>query len=231
MSSKKGPVDQTDKSTSNRSSYNVSTDSSTLVDGVSEADIFSKSWKSKHDEELHILTWLQWSLCSAPFTEHTNAQCVVCRIIQKHGSLTVLTLWCSVRRAYKSSVCGMQNYLEAWIASSEDQRASNVIDHGNPEEHKAAMCWHRQAQVNSSSQPVTSYAPIANSLLNLGKNKLKREFVYAIDGGMSFEKFADICELEQRLTRKLLLQTFKLGTYIIWLPDPVCTQCTTTICI
>ena len=114
-------------------------------------------WKAKYDSEHQTLTWLN---CDQHKGEVTN-------------------LWCSVCREYKSRICGMKNFSEAWITGSENQRSSNVLDHASSEQHKSAMSQHRTAQAKSSNQPITSFAPIARCLLNLGdseKVRLRRKF-------------------------------------------------------
>ncbi len=183
MSGRKRPSARTASPSSSSSSYGSSSSSYEAKKRKRQISLSTfKNWKSKYDEELQTLTWLD---CDRDKGE-------------------VDALWCSACRAYKGAIYGMKNYSEAWIAGSQNQRVSNVVDHGNSEQHKVAMCRYRQAQAKSSSQPVTSYAPIAKSLLNLGdtdKARLRRKFdicYMMAKEGMAFEKFAAIYELEQR---------------------------------
>ena len=57
------------------------------------------------------------------------------------------------------------------------------------------MSRHRAAQAKSSNQPITSFAPVARSLLNLGDTDVC--YMMAKEG-LAFEKYVPICELEER---------------------------------
>ena len=61
----------------------------------------------------------------------------------------------------------MKNYSRAWVTGSTNQRTSNVLDLVASDQHKAAMSHLRTAQAKASNEPLTSYAPIARSLLML----------------------------------------------------------------
>ena len=81
---------------------------------------------------------------------------------------------------------------------------SNVLDHANSEQHKLAMKLLRIAQTKASNLPVTSYAPIARSLMTLeepekAKMQHKLDMCYFLaKQGLSFEKYSPFCELESR---------------------------------
>ena len=73
----------------------------------------------------------------------------------------------------------MKNYSSAWVTGTENQRTSNVLDHVACDQHKAAMSHLRTAQAKASSEPVTSYAPIARALLMLDepeRARMRRKF-------------------------------------------------------
>ena len=178
MTGRKRPVDRSpslDSASSSSYEADISSSSSAshkkLKRQISIAT-FNK-WKVKYDSEHQTLTWLK---CD----QHKDE---------------VLSLWCSVCREYKSRICGMKNFSEAWITGSENQRSSNLLDHANSEQHKSAMSPHRTAQARSSNQPITTFAPIARSLLNLGdseKVRLRRKFdmcYMMAKEGLAFEKY------------------------------------------
>ena len=113
-------------------------------------------------------------------------------------------LWCSACREYDSKICSMKNYSRAWVTGSENQRTSNVLDHVASDQHKAAMSRLRTAQARASNEPVTSYAPIARSLLILNepeRGRMRRKFdvcYLMAKEGIAFEKYVALYELEAR---------------------------------
>ena len=48
-------------------------------------------------------------------------------------------LWCSVCRKYESKISSMKNYSKTWVAGSDNQQTSNILDHVASDQHKAAM--------------------------------------------------------------------------------------------
>ena len=102
----------------------------------------------------------------------------------------------------QDKICSMKNYSSAWVMGSDNQRTSNVLDHVACDQHNAAMSHLHTAQAKASSEPVTSYAPIAHALLMLDKPeraRMRRKFeVYCLMAkeGIAFEKFPSLCELE-----------------------------------
>ena len=116
----------------------------------------------------------------------------------------VALLWCLACRDYQDKICSMKNYLSAWITGTENQRTSNVLDHVACNQHMAAMSPLRTAQVKASNEPVTSYTPIARTLLMLDKPeraRMRRKFeecYLMAKEGIAFEKFPSLCELEAR---------------------------------
>ena len=79
-----------------------------------------------------------------------------------------------------------------------------MLDHVGSNQHKAAMPHLHTAQVRARNEPVTSYAPIARSLLMLeeserGRMRCKFDLCYLMaKEGIMFEKYAPLYELEVR---------------------------------
>ena len=74
-------------------------------------------------------------------------------------------LWCSTCREFKSKICSMKNYSQAWVTGSENLRTSNMLDHMVSDQHKAAMSHLRTAQARANDEPITSYAPVGPCLI------------------------------------------------------------------
>ena len=73
----------------------------------------------------------------------------------------------------------MKNFSNVWITGSSNYKSSNVLDHGHSEQHKAAMVRLHAEQATAANAPVTTYAPIAQSLLTMDKtvqDKMKKKF-------------------------------------------------------
>ena len=97
----------------------------------------------------------------------------------------------------------MKNYSGAWVTGSKNQRTSNVLDHVASHQHKAAMSSLRAAKAKASNEPITSYAPIARSLLMLNepeRGRMRRKFDVLVMAkeGLAFEKYVALYELEAR---------------------------------
>ena len=98
----------------------------------------------------------------------------------------------------------MKNFSRSWIVGSTNQRFSNITDHANTEQHKAAMTRYRIEQSKSACVPITTYSPIARSLLTMGKftlEKMERKFdmCYLLaKEGMAFKKYPALYSLEER---------------------------------
>ena len=87
----------------------------------------------------------------------------------------VSTLWCSVCRQYEKRICGHKNFSRAWIDGSSNHKTSNIADHANIEPHKAAMMYLRKDQAKARNEPITSYSPIARSVLSTSMDPAVRE--------------------------------------------------------
>ena len=117
----------------------------------------------------------------------------------------VSTLWCVVCRKYETKICGHKNFSRAWIDGSSNHKTSNITDHATSEPHKSAMMYLRKEQAKSRNEPLTSYSPIARSLLSSMdpavrervKKKFEISFVLAKEH-IPFSKYPAIHELEER---------------------------------
>ncbi len=128
-----------------------------------------------------------------------------CETDQQDKSL-VDTLWCSVCRRYENGICSFKNFSRAWIDGSNNHKTSNVSDHARSEPHKAAMMLLRKEQAKTRNEPITSYSPIARSLLSTSMDPAVRErvkkkfdisFVLAKEH-IPFTKYPAIHQLEER---------------------------------
>lgn len=150
-------------------------------------DTFQK-WQRTYEKEHQSLTWL-------------------CAEMDGKDKFLVSTLWCAVCRQYETRICGHKNFSRAWIDGSSNHKTSNISDHTNSESHKAAMMYFRKDQAQSRNESVTSYSPIARSLLSSAsmdpavrervKKKFDISFVLAKEH-IPFLKFPAIHELEER---------------------------------
>ncbi len=118
----------------------------------------------------------------------------------------VSTLWCSICRQYENGISSLKNFSRAWIDGSSNHKTSNVSDHANSDSHKAAMILLRKEQAKARNEPITSYSPIARSLLSNSMNPAVRErvkkkfdisFVLAKEH-IPFTKYPAIHQLEER---------------------------------
>ena len=60
-----------------------------------------------------------------------------------------------------------------------NQQTSSVINHANSNQHKAAMLYLKTDLAKASNEPVTSFSPIARSLMNMDtstREQMKRKF-------------------------------------------------------
>ena len=144
-----------------------------------------EKWQLNYDREHQTLTWLK---CDRDTRDKD----------------VVALLWCSACREYQGKICSLKNYSQAWITGSENHRTSNVLDHVASDQHKAAMSHLRAFQARARQEPITSYAPIARSLLVLeeserGRMRRKFDLCYLMaKEGIAFVKYAALYELEAR---------------------------------
>ena len=93
----------------------------------------------------------------------------------------ISTLWCEVCRRYEGRLCGKKNFSKAWIDGSTNHRTSNITDHACSEQHKSAMALLCRDQARSKREPITTYSPIARSLLSTAlspavRDQMKKKF-------------------------------------------------------
>ena len=72
------------------------------------------------------------------------------RLLKRSGALLV-------ESRFETSIEGMKNFSRSWIVGSTNQRISNITDHANTEQHKAAMTRYRIEQSKSACVPITQY--------------------------------------------------------------------------
>ncbi len=141
-----------------------------------------KKWQEQHEKEHQTLTWLR-----------CDSYCTL-----------VGSLWCAACKKFEDRIRGVKNFSSTWIVGSTNQKVSNVLDHARSEQHKVAMTQLRAEQAKATNAPVTSYAPIAQSLLTIDKTAQERMmkkfdlcFVMAKEN-MAFRKYTALHELEAR---------------------------------
>lgn len=134
-------------------------------------------WQSNYEREYQAISWLRYD-------------------VDKSDRRLVDTLWCEACRKNEDKIMSMKNYSDHWIKGSKNHKTSNVVDHANTDQHKAAMIHVKKA----SNQPITTYSPIARSLLNLDETTLKRmEICYVIaKESMAFKKYPALYALGLR---------------------------------
>ena len=91
----------------------------------------------------------------------------------------VETLWCEACRKHEDRITGMKNFSKAWINGSCNQKTSKIVDHASSEQHRVAMLQVRADAAKASNQPLTTYSPIARSLLVMDsavQARMKRKF-------------------------------------------------------
>ena len=85
----------------------------------------------------------------------------------------VSTLWCVICQKYEGRVCEQKNFSKAWIDGSTNHKTSNVTNHACSKQHKSAMALFRMDQAKSKHEPITTYSPIARSVLSMAMNPSK----------------------------------------------------------
>ena len=146
-----------------------------------------QKWQRTYEKEHQTLSWLRAEMDS-------------------ENKFLVSTLWCVVCRQYEAKVCGHKSFSRVWIDGSSNHKTSNVTDHAKSEPHKAAMMCFKRDQAKNRNEPITSYSPIAQSLLSTSmdltvrervKKKFEISFVLAKEH-IPFTKYTAIHELEER---------------------------------
>ena len=111
-----------------------------------------QKWQSQQEKEHETLTWL-----------HCDKQ-------QRY----VESLWCETCRWFQDKIRGTKNFSAAWITGSTNQKLSNVLDHARSDQCKLLMSLLRVEQAKATNAPVTTYAPIAQSLLFMDRSLQER---------------------------------------------------------
>lgn len=169
------------------------------VDPTARAAAGSSSKKAKRQVEASTFEKWQREFES----EHQTMEWLCCDL--EPGRKThVATLYCSACRKFKGRILGLKNFSMAWIAGSTNHKTSNVVDHANSEQHKAAMAHVRAEHAKASNQPVTTYATIARCLFTLdgdtrGRLRKKFDLCYLMaKEGIAFAKYPALHALEVR---------------------------------
>lgn len=142
-------------------------------------------WLSQYEQDHQTSTWLR---CDP---DSDNKALVSC-------------LWCELCRKFEHSVSGTRSFSRAWVVGSNNQRASNIIDHALSEQHRLAANKFREEQARSSNQPITTYAPVAKGLLAIGKRELEKlgkkfDLCYVLaKENLAFRKYPALVSLEKR---------------------------------
>ena len=97
--------------------------------------------------------------------EHSSLEWLRCDEDDEEKSL-VSVLWCVVCHKYKMKIVGHKNVSRAWIDGSTNHKTSNITDHARSDQHKSAMMHFHKDQAKSRNEPVTTYSPIARSILS-----------------------------------------------------------------
>ena len=133
-------------------------------------------WKAQFERDHSTLSWLRCDIC-------------------KEDKTVVEVLWCEACRKYEDGITGMKNFSKAWITGSSNQKTSNIVDHATSEQHRAAMVRVRADAARVSNQSLTSYSPIARSLLVMdeavqGRMKKKFDICYVMaKESLGFRKY------------------------------------------
>ena len=170
--------------------------------GSSSTDCASTSGAEKKvKRQLSVKTFERWQ--GQYNTEHKSLSWLRCERDPRDKTL-VSVLWCEVCRKYEARIRGQKSFSKAWIEGTANQRTSNVLDHANSGQHKAAMSHYKADQAKTHNESAAVYAPIASSLMNMDaatKARMKRKFdicyVMAKEG-MSFSKYPALFDLESR---------------------------------
>ena len=144
-------------------------------------------WQQSYKREHQALTWLRTDT-------------------DEEDRTMISTLWCKVCRRYEGRICGKKNFSKAWIDGSTNHRTSIITDYGCSEQHKSAMVLLCRDQARSKHEPITTYSPIARSLLSMVlspavmdqmKKKSEISFLLAKEH-IPFTKYPAILDLEER---------------------------------
>ena len=138
-------------------------------------------WQKQYEREHRTLSWLR------------------CDVDSRDKSL-VDVVWCDACRKHEKRLTGLKNFSHAWITGSYNHKTSNITDHANSEQHRAAMIQVAKA----SKQPITSYSPIARSITAMEATAMARmvkkfDICYVLaKESLAFRKYPALHALEER---------------------------------
>ena len=158
----------------------------------------SGSQPKQRKRQVSVATFQKWQ--SQQEKEHKRLSWLRCDKQQKR----VETLWCATCRRFDDRIRSTKNFSTAWITGSTNQKLSNVLDHTQSEQHKSSMSLLRVEQAKATNAALTTYAPIAKSLLSMDKLLEERmgkkfDFCYVLaKENLAFRKYPVIHKLESR---------------------------------
>ena len=136
---------RTSMSSGNRASHSSATTISKKPKRQVTVVTFNK-WKTQLEHDHKTLSWLR---CDVDCDSKTH----------------VAALWCQACRTHKRSITGMKNVCRAWISGTTNQKIAMLLTM-LPVNSIALLCHVMLAEAaKASSLPITSYSPIARSLL------------------------------------------------------------------
>ena len=143
-----------------------------------------RKWQRQFESQYQSLTWLR---CDADGKDH--------ELVDK--------LWCHLCRKHESAIHSSKNFSRAWIEGSNNHNTSNITDHATSHQHHAAIIREQAVVAKATQQPITSYSPIAASLMTMDdavkKMKMKFNISYLLaKEGIAFKKYPALYELEAR---------------------------------
>lgn len=121
-------------------------------------------WKTQFEHEDQTLLWL-------------------CCDVSEEDKTVVEMLWCEMCKKHEDGITGMKNFCRVWISGSSNQKTSNIINHATSEQYHAVMSQVRADAARASNLLLTSYSPIAQSLLvmdNAVKDRMKFDICYVL---------------------------------------------------
>jgi len=165
-----------------------------------EAPVGPSSRSSKRSKrQVTYSTFLRWQ--TEKEKEHQTMSWLRC---DKDSKKYVEQLWCATCRQFEDKIRRVKNFSPAWINGSSNQKVSNVVDHAKSDQHKLSMTLLRTQRAKAMNKPLTSYAPVAKSLLVMDKaleKKMGKKFdiCFALaKENLAFRKYPAIHELEIR---------------------------------
>ena len=167
--------------------------------GKSSSSVTTSSKKPKR--QVTVTTFNKWK---AQFEREHQTLSWLCCDVDDNDKTQVAVLWCQACRTHERSITGMKNLSRAWIVGSSNQKTSNIIDHATSEQHRSAMARACVEAAKAANLPITSYSPIARSLLVLDdatRERMRKKFdiCYLIaKEGMPFRKYPALHALEER---------------------------------